>query len=284
MNGTALIPVDKITTHNRIRNIDPGQVASLKESILDVGLLNPITVCQSYEVFRLVAGAHRLEAYKQAGYSEIEARVVDLNDLERVLAECDENLCGPKLSASEKALFTAKRKEAYEAIHPDTTHGSNGSEAANIRWGNASRQLGDTHGADRFTANTAAATGQSERVVQRNAERGEKVIPEALELVRGTRLDTGAYLDKIKGLTPNDQVTAVRRDLSIQKTQEKQPERQPGRKNPSYEELRAAILFLCELQPDDFTRICPPNKRAAMCQKLAHLGQTFEQVREAVTV
>ena len=280
MNGTALIPVDKITTHNRIRNIDPGQVASLKESILDIGLLNPITVCQSYEVFRLVAGAHRLEAYKQAGYSEIEARVVDLNDLERVLAECDENLCGPKLSASEKALFTAKRKEAYEAIHPETVR------EATLKRGDdfPSRQVGETGKADRFTANTAVATGQSERVVQRDAERGAKVIPEALELVRGTRLDTGAYLDKIKGLTPNDQVTAVRRDLSIQRTQEKQPERQPDRKVPSYEELRAAILFLCELQPDDFTRICPPNKRAAMCQKLAHLGQTFEQVREAVTV
>src|SRR5690606_36373943 len=66
----------------------------------------------------------------------------------------------------------------------------------------------------RFTADTAARTGQSERTVQRDAERGQKVIPEVMELVKGTRLETGAYLDKLKTFSPNDQVTAARRDLA----------------------------------------------------------------------
>lgn len=32
--------------------------------------------------------------------------------------------------------------------------------------------------------------------VQRDAERGEKVITEVLDMVRGTKLDTGTYLNK----------------------------------------------------------------------------------------
>lgn len=53
---------------------------------------------------------------------------------------------------------TARCEEAYEALHPETRQGSPG----------ASRQVGDTQSraaSDRFTADTAAKTGQSERVV-----------------------------------------------------------------------------------------------------------------------
>lgn len=53
---------------------------------------------------------------------------------------------------------------------------------------------------DRFTADTAAKTGQSERSIQRDAERGEKVIPEVIDMITGTKLDTGTYLDKLKKL------------------------------------------------------------------------------------
>ena len=64
-----------------------------------------------------------------------------------------------------RALFTQRRKEAYEALHPETKHGSPG----------VSRQVGDTQersSESRFTADTAARTGQSERSVQRDATRG----------------------------------------------------------------------------------------------------------------
>jgi hypothetical protein len=61
-----------------------------------------------------------------------------------------------------------RRKDAYEALHPETKHGSP----------SVSRQVGDTRersGIDRFTSDTAAKTGQSERAIQRDAERGEKI-------------------------------------------------------------------------------------------------------------
>ena len=95
---------------------------------------------------------------------------------QRIIAECDENLCAPSLTAAERAEFTRRRKEAYEALHPETR--------ADAPKGNqyASRQVGDKQPAPRFTADTAAATGLSERAIQRDAERGEKVCDAALAL------------------------------------------------------------------------------------------------------
>ena len=58
------------------------------------------------------------------------------------------------------------------------------------------------------------ATGRAERSIQRDAERGEKVSEEALNLVRGTALDTGSYLDKLKRVDQADQVETVQRALS----------------------------------------------------------------------
>lgn len=106
-------------------------------------------------------------------------------DRKEQIAECDENLCGPALTPSEKARFTARRKEAYEALHPETKHGASGVGREK------SSQVEDSNPAERFTLDTAKKTGVSEATVQRDAERGEKVIPEVISLIAGTKLDTG---------------------------------------------------------------------------------------------
>jgi hypothetical protein len=98
--------------------------------------------------------------------------VTDLSGPAAVIAECDENLCGTNLSAVERALFTARRKEAYEALHPETKRGGNQGDDGKFT---PSRQVGDTA---RFTADTARKTGQSERKVQRDAGRGERIEPD----------------------------------------------------------------------------------------------------------
>ena len=64
-----------------------------------------------------------------------------------------------------------------------------------------------------FSDEQAEKTGQSARGVRRDAERGEKVCDDALRLVRGTRLDTGAFLDRIKNLAPEQQVARVQAEL-----------------------------------------------------------------------
>ncbi|WP_174804375.1 ParB/RepB/Spo0J family partition protein [Martelella limonii] len=208
MDGTFQnIPIHGVSASDRIRESDARQVSALAESIREVGLLNPITVAPESYSYKLIAGLHRLEACRSLGMEQIAAFVVDLDDQRRIIAECDENLCAPTLTPAERATFTAKRKAAYEALHPETAHGAIGGGH------DQSRQLGDSAKADRFTADTAARTGQSERVVQRNAERGEKIAPEAIEAVRGTKLDKGSYLDALKKVPAEEQAAKVKADL-----------------------------------------------------------------------
>ncbi|TDR89552.1 hypothetical protein [Enterovirga rhinocerotis] len=73
----------------------------------------------------------------------------------------------------------------YIKKHPETANGANQHDSL--------RQNGEA--SPRFTKETADRTGRAERNIQRDAERGEKVCPEALDLIRGTDLDKGTYLD-----------------------------------------------------------------------------------------
>ena len=76
------------------------------------------------------------------------------------------------------ALFIKARMRVYLALHPETAQG------ARERGGRKGRQLGDDT-AKRFTADTAAKGGQSERKVQRDADHGEK-IDEGVLKFKGT--------------------------------------------------------------------------------------------------
>lgn len=82
---------------------------------------------------------------------------------------------------SDRARFTKRRKEAYEALHPEARHG--GDRKSDQVAKSATRS---------FSEDQANATGMAERTVRLDAERGEKVCDEALDLIKGTRFDTGA--------------------------------------------------------------------------------------------
>ncbi|OZB28217.1 hypothetical protein [Acidiphilium sp. 34-64-41] len=92
---------------------------------------------------------------------------------------------------SERALFTQRRKEAYEALHPETRHGAN----QHTR----SPQNEDSKS---FADDTALRTGQSRQTIERDAHRGSKISDEALAAVKGTDLDKGTVLDAIAGISP----------------------------------------------------------------------------------
>jgi ParB family chromosome partitioning protein len=121
----------------------------------------------------------------------------DLTVLERDehIAECDENLCGSNLSAAERALFTRRRKDAYEALHPETKAGQAQAVGMNAAVGNNVA----AKSAATFTADASKKTGQSERTIQRDAERGESIPEPILQQIAGDRV--GARL------IPTDAVT-----------------------------------------------------------------------------
>ena len=112
--------------------------------------------------FVLIAGHHRLEACRSLGLVEIEASVVEMTELDRQLWEIDENLCRVDLTELERAEHLARRKDVYEARHPETRHGVAGAVAKHGT------------GADdnlSFAADTASKTGIGEREIQRAVRR-----------------------------------------------------------------------------------------------------------------
>ena len=71
----------------------------------------------------MIAGLHRLDAAKLLGWTEIECTVSSLEGLQAELAELDENFIRSELSTVEYGELLLRRKEIYEALHPETKKG-----------------------------------------------------------------------------------------------------------------------------------------------------------------
>ncbi|CCE96168.1 Methyltransferase-like protein KIAA1627 homolog [Sinorhizobium fredii HH103] len=211
--------ISQIHVGHRLRTVDQAKVDALKASIEELGLRTPISVVgpmlaasSPLQMVTLAAGAHRLVAMKQLGREHIAAIIRNEDDLDAELWEIDENLCRAELTPADRALFVFRRKEIYLMKHPETGHGGE----------RASRQVGDLKVDEpkRFTAATAEATGQSERAIQRDAERGEKISEKALRMLRGTRHDKGTVLDRLKTLRDEEQEVYVRALFEADKAKE----------------------------------------------------------------
>lgn len=223
------IDIDLIDLRADARPLIAAKVEGLKESIGETFLVNPVLVRPTEGGrYELIAGGHRLQAHRLLGLAEIAAEVRELDDIDAELAMIDENLCRAELSPAEAARAIDRRKVLYEALHPETRHGATGGGHSQ------SRQLGDS--ADRFTAETARLTGQSERAVQRSAERGAKVTDEVLAFVRGTPLDSGVFLDQIKNYPAGEQMDIARARLNELTARDAEPkgERAARRDNDFY--------------------------------------------------
>jgi DNA modification methylase len=190
------INIDEIKIIDRKRNA--GDITQLSASINEIGLLQPITVTSD---FRLIAGLHRLTACKHLGWQEIEANVVDYHsEILSELAEIDENLIRNELTQFDKSIQTSRRKEIYEILHPHTAQGKTTNRANQHTIKNEeSRQVGGLpeNKTESFVEQTAKATNESTRNIERNSKRG-KVLKPLQQLITGSRFeDNGKELDEL---------------------------------------------------------------------------------------
>jgi len=166
------VPIESIRVAEDRQLTDPGSVPALAQSIEELGLQQPIGVRTDGDGYSLVWGWKRLQATRQLGWTTIPACIVDMDDMHAELAEIDENLCRAELTAAQRAKQMARRKELYEALHPETRHGatlSQGPKRQNVVSGKAS-----------FTQDTAARTGKSKRTIERAVALGAKLDDKAL--------------------------------------------------------------------------------------------------------
>jgi uncharacterized ParB-like nuclease family protein len=193
------INVHMIEVGKRLREINEVTVASLMDSIQEVGQLQPISVhlTEDCKTMRLIAGAHRLQAMKQLGLAEIDAVFVSGDEIQLELHEISENLHRAELTPLERdiqvarwiELTTTKQAEVSSQVEtkPQGGRPEGGVNAA-------SRELGISK-ADAHRAMKVA--GMSE---------------EAKQAARDVGLDDnrGALLEVAREKTPKKQVAKVR--------------------------------------------------------------------------
>ena len=164
-------------------SVNPGRrearldhIKELAQSIANVGLINPITVDKAHS---LIAGLHRLEAAKLLGWTEIECTVSSWEGLQAELAESDENFVRNDLSPVEYGDLLLRRKEIYEALHPETKNGGD-KKSQEIRTRKARSDSFDP-----FVADTAKKLGISRRTVEERIQTAKNLTPEVKEIIKG---------------------------------------------------------------------------------------------------
>lgn len=214
------IRIQEIAVPVRIRSLSRDCVAALKTSIGNVGLLNPISVyARADSTMILATGAHRLLAARELGWDSIPAVVFCGSDVDRELAEIDENLCRQELGPAERALHESRRKQLWLAkrameaaqqgsdtktvpdadademggticaTHPTVRQDETTSSDATGRRRTPQQQPG-------FAASTAAITREAKFAINRNVRRGDELGAVLLDIA-GTSLDKGVELDAL---------------------------------------------------------------------------------------
>ena len=215
-----LIPISEITVNPGRREAAPGDVKELADSILEVGLINPIMVDKDYT---LIAGLHRLEAIKLLGRTEIERTVSGLDGLQSALAEIDENFVRKDLFDDEFRELLLRRKEIYESLHPETKAGIAQAVGMNRAVGNnVADKMSVT--SKSFVDDTADKLGVDPRTVRRELQTAKNLTPEAKEIIKGDKVTKSDAL-KLSRLPPEQQTEATSQLVSgdIHSVDEYQP-------------------------------------------------------------
>lgn len=204
------IPISEITVNPGRRELDLDDVKELADSIRELGLLHPIIVDKKYT---LIAGLHRLEAVKLLEWTEIECTVSSLEGLKAELAEIDENVVRSDLSALEFGELLLKRKDIYEALHPEAraTYNGGGFRGNQHKKTNQS-VVGEESSATTksFVQDTAEKLGVTPRTVEKQIQTARNLTPEVKTMIRETDTKIGKEAAlKLSRMEPEQQKEAV---------------------------------------------------------------------------
>jgi len=243
------VVIDTITVSNRLRSVDAAKAKNLSDSIKEVGLLSPIILhSPTPDILNLVAGAHRIEAAKLIGWNDIDAYIMEGDELHAQLAEIDENLMRSELTQTQVGEHNKRRREIWAAMkEEEKTGGNDGSTCLSD-----GRSSGPQHEKG-FAQETAESTGQTKQHVNKTISRVEKVCQEARDIIRGTKADTGAFLDQLAKMGDDDQVQTAQDKVDAidrKERDEEFKEQEKRRKREAKEKQGAAFReFMNTMRP-----------------------------------
>lgn len=197
-----LIEIDKITVSGRKRRLNQEKVNELSSSIMENGLLNPITVKPALNgCYGLIAGYHRLMAYCDLGLSKIPANVVELDDLSSELAEIDENLKRNELTVLEQGEHLVRREQILQVKGLRAKVGDNQHTITS--------KSASAPGAppQKTTPELASEIGLSQRATQERKQIANDIIPQVKEAIADSQIaDSTKQLLALARLEPQQQV------------------------------------------------------------------------------
>lgn len=259
------VSIDEIRIKEGRRSLDADHVKELADSIRELGLLNPITIDSENT---LIAGLHRLEAARRLGWKEVECTVSSLDGLQAELAEIDENIIRSGLSPVEYGEILLRRKEIYEALHPETKNGGD-RRSGKIR---SAKCTSDSESSRSFVDDTAEKLGVNPCTVRRQIQTARNLTPEAKKIIKEseTKLSKKAAL-KLSRLEPEQQkeAAALLAAKEIQNIEEytlgtttDMPHTNMQSESQTYAEKSgsAAGVFPLETEPQEYTSKGPSEQ------------------------
>lgn len=204
------IEIAAIDVIDRLRLVDRAYVEMIAASISETYLHQAIAVATTSgggNRYVLVDGENRLEACKLLGWTTIPARIRDLTQEERRKHEIHANLIRNNLNALDHIRFVGELADIFAAEHADARHGG---DRKSKKW-REKNQLANLANWSSFSKEAARRTGFSERSIRRTRELFAKLSPDAVALIRGTKIaDNQAQLQALATLDPADQVKVAR--------------------------------------------------------------------------
>lgn len=206
LDGGAVIKlrVEDVIVGDRLRAVREPQVANLIYMAEDTGITTPIHVRKTPAGYSLIDGAHRLEAAKRMGLSEIAAIAVDCRADEARAMEASNNLGAARMTPLQTAVFVASWRRAYYEMHPDRQKG--------IFKGNQYKPK-ELSAPNALTTSIADALGRKPRMIFKIMSVGERLTEAEIKALdaadRVVTLEDLAALGKITD--PVERVQVVER-------------------------------------------------------------------------
>ena len=209
MTEFKIIPLKDIFVPERLREVEEEQALIIAQSIVEHGLINPISVratpAKSGFKFTLIAGAHRMRAFEINDETEIEALVFKADAAEGQLLEITENLFRNELSVIDRAIFVQSYREIWERKHGKIEPGRPGNSA------NLAELIGAEADKTTFAQHVADRMGLSTRSYERLNQIAQNLNSNLRAKLRGTpHADNQSVLLKLAKMEPRKQA-----DISV---------------------------------------------------------------------
>lgn len=197
-----IVKVSSIAAPKRPSPLNETVIEHHMLSIHRAGLLSPLLVIRvpNSDAFLLIAGAHRLEALRRLGLTEVQVNIREGDAEEVEMDHLEENLARKELSVMERAFQERRLFELYTTKHPKTLRGIAGAIARH------------KHATERISFAVAMARPRSgPRTIRDRLSIAKHLQPEAASVLYGTpAANRLACLKSLSKLPQEEQVRVAK--------------------------------------------------------------------------